>query len=74
MSETQHSSHVYASLVNCPKCGHRSFDPWAESCERRKCGYEVITQEAERIVREFQRGTGIAPPDEEGKRLREAAE
>lgn len=34
-----HQSHVYASLLRCPRCGHRSLDPGI-GCERRKCGYE----------------------------------
>jgi hypothetical protein len=46
-----HSSDLYAGLVRCPSCGHRSFDaytwlprepgqPIEGSCERRRCGYE----------------------------------
>ena len=26
-------------LTKCPKCGHRRYDPWADACERRACGY-----------------------------------
>lgn len=28
-----------SDLTKCPACGYRSFDPWCDSCERRKCGY-----------------------------------
>ena len=28
---------LYGSLTECPDCHHRSFDPIAGSCERRKC-------------------------------------
>jgi hypothetical protein len=31
---------LYGSLLRCPSCGHRSYDRIAESCERRRCGYE----------------------------------
>ena len=30
---------LYGALWICPKCGHRSFDFAAYSCERRKCDY-----------------------------------
>jgi hypothetical protein len=36
-----HSSDLYATLIECPRCRHWSYDRWAGSCERRKCGYEV---------------------------------
>lgn len=32
---------LYGSLVRCPSCAHTSYDPYAESCERRTCGYET---------------------------------
>lgn len=35
-----HSDQVYGSLYVCPACGHRSFDAWAMSCERERCGYQ----------------------------------
>lgn len=35
-----HAGPFYASLVLCPACGHKSFDPKCGSCERAKCGYE----------------------------------
>lgn len=35
-----HASDLYASLPRCPGCGHRSYDPWARSCEWRACAYE----------------------------------
>jgi hypothetical protein len=35
-----HASDLYASLLRCPGCGHRSYDPIAGSCERRACAYE----------------------------------
>ena len=35
-----HASDLYAGLLRCPGCGHRSYDPIAQSCERRRCGYE----------------------------------
>lgn len=34
-----HSDPVYDGLRFCPKCGHWSFDPYADSCERKGCGY-----------------------------------
>lgn len=44
MSCRCHASDLYASLVDCPKCGHRSFEVLGDwgGCERRKCGYERI--------------------------------
>lgn len=41
-----HSSALYAGLVDCPRCAHRSFDPWCDACERRKCGYVKPGDEA----------------------------
>jgi hypothetical protein len=41
-----HSDMLYASLRDCPKCGHRSFDAlttWG-GCERKRCGYETKDQ------------------------------
>lgn len=35
-----HSSDLYAGLVECPWCRHRSFDLIAGSCERKKCALE----------------------------------
>jgi hypothetical protein len=38
-----HSDLMYASLYDCPACGHRSLDigkTWA-GCERRKCGWQT---------------------------------
>jgi len=35
-----HASDLYAGLLRCPGCGHRSYDPIAQSCERRRCAYE----------------------------------
>jgi hypothetical protein len=32
-----HPSAYYATCIECPRCHHYSFDPIAESCERRKC-------------------------------------
>lgn len=29
---------VYGGLVDCPACGHRSYDPGV-GCERRRCGW-----------------------------------
>jgi hypothetical protein len=33
-----HSSDLYRGLIDCPKCGHRSYDPGV-GCERRACGH-----------------------------------
>jgi hypothetical protein len=38
-----HSDLMYASLYDCPACGHRSLDivkTWA-GCERKKCGWQT---------------------------------
>lgn len=38
-----HSDLMYASLIDCPGCGHKSLDvgkTWA-GCERRKCGWQT---------------------------------
>jgi len=37
-----HSSDLYSTLIECPKCSHNSFDTIAGSCERRKCGLEFV--------------------------------
>ncbi len=34
-----HPKDAYDSCVACPKCRHWSYDPWAGSCERRRCAY-----------------------------------
>jgi hypothetical protein len=38
-----HSDPIYASLRDCPTCGHRSLDigsGWA-GCERKACGWQT---------------------------------
>ena len=49
MSCRCHASDLYATLTVCPHCGHRSYDPVAEACERRSCGHvgEVDTTRTE---------------------------
>jgi len=33
---------LYGGLVDCPACGHRSFDPGV-GCERRNCGHTPVS-------------------------------
>jgi hypothetical protein len=53
MSCRCHSGLLYASLTECPSCGHDSLDrlPGWEGCERRACGYQrSLEHESARIV------------------------
>lgn len=45
-----HSSDLYASLYDCPSCGHHSLDigkTWA-GCERRRCGWQTESRRSYR--------------------------
>ncbi len=37
-----HPRDMYLTCVECPKCGHWSYEPMGDygACERRKCAYE----------------------------------
>ena len=42
-----HAGPLYATLHDCPRCGHRSLDHvggWV-GCERRACGYQNSADE-----------------------------
>lgn len=62
-----HSSSLYDTLERCPGCGHWSFDPWAQSCERRRCGYDIgvwnVTDQT--LERDIVIGAGGPPPEDD---------
>lgn len=47
-----HAGDLYASLIDCPGCGHRSLEAlptWA-GCERRRCGWQTESRRSYRRV------------------------
>jgi hypothetical protein len=47
-----HSGPLYASLYDCPSCGHHSLEAletWA-GCERKACGWQTTSRRSYRLL------------------------